>query len=69
MEFQEKKMELFKLAVMATLKEKNPADAKFDEVLWENYRQIEGGFNAVDEKLKKRNAERLENDPLPSTMV
>jgi len=69
MEFQEKKMELFKLAVMATLKEKSPADAKFDEALWENYRQIEDGFSSVDERLKQRNAERVENDPLPRTMV
>ena len=67
MEYQEKKLQLFKLAAMATLKEKSPADDGFSEVLWDNFQRLEAEYQVINEKLKKRDAER--SGAMPSKAV
>lgn len=69
MEYEDKKMELFKLAAMATLKEQGPAETGFDEALWGNYRKIESGFDFVGKKLEERSRERARKNQPPCTMV
>lgn len=63
----EKKLELFKLATMATLKEKSPADDGFSEALWDNFQCLEAEYQSINEKLKKRDAERA--DGMPSRAI
>lgn len=63
MEYQEKKMELFKLATMATLKTKSPAEVGFGEALWKNYQIIESEHEAVDKRLSKREEEKAASGP------
>ncbi len=67
MEYQERKLELFKLATMATLKEKSPADDGFSEALWDNFQCLEAEYQSINEKLKKRDAERA--DEMPSKAI